>query len=484
MKIALLADLHYGEKGPLPQRRCEIAPTLLKRAVARLNRLIQPDVVLLPGDLLNDGDATDAPDRLAELRTILEKLVCPYLVIPGNHDNAADDFYRVFDRPGEFMEIAGVRFVSFVDPEEPGYNARREAVQLERFHLARRGFDGPIVAVQHTCLFPPGTTDAPYNYTNAPEIIAAMRAAGIALSVSGHYHKGTETIRDGDITFVNAPALCEIPFPFLVITMVNGRIETRRHELSMPREMQLFDGHVHTQLAYCNDNMTVKSAIELAEDFGLAGFAFTEHSGQLYFSPEEFWGKTCYQTGLNGATSQNNRILDYLAMKQQYERDSVRFGLEADFDYQGNILIPPEDRAQFDYILGAVHSLPSLTKDAPPMRETLDTFLVLVEKMLSQEIDVLAHPFRIFRRGGWDTPEELFAATAQLLRKYGVASEINFHTNEPPVEFVRQCLKYDVKLSFGSDSHDLSELGDFSYHLNLLKQAGFDGDLTDVLLPR
>ena len=78
-------------------------------------------------------------------------------------------------------------------------------------------------------------------------------------------------------------------------------------------------------------------------------------------------------------------------------------------------------------------------------------------------------------------PETLFLPTAKLLKQYGVAAEINFHINQPPVAFIRLCLDCGVNFTFASDAHDLSEIGDFAYHIDLLKQAGFDGNLQDIL---
>jgi histidinol phosphatase-like PHP family hydrolase len=40
-----------------------------------------------------------------------------------------------------------------------------------------------------------------------------------------------------------------------------------------------------------------------------------------------------------------------------------------------------------------------------------------------------------------------------------------------------------IKFTLASDAHDLSEIGDFAYHLAALKEAGFDGDYQDILLP-
>ena len=177
-------------------------------------------------------------------------------------------------------------------------------------------------------------------------------------------------------------------------------------------------------------------------------------------------------------------MFEYLAIKQAFEGESVRFGLEVDCDRRGNLILSRGDRRHFDCLFGAIHSLPVLTKDAPPTRQDHEDFLFLVEKLLTAGLDGLVHPFRIFRRSGWEPPPELFEPVATLLRRRHAAAEINFHTNEPPVEFIRTCLDSGVKFSFGSDAHHLAEIGDFACHLALLKQAGFNGDPSDILVSR
>ena len=481
--IAILADLHYGAGSSIPERRSSIGDILLKRAVSRLNRLIHPDITLVVGDLLDDGTRRGAPERLTHLRSILDELKTPYIAIPGNHDGDPEAFYRVFTSPRNVEDFCGARFLAFVDKEEPGFNARRSATDIARFRMARQGHRGPIVALQHVCLFPPEQCAAPYNYTNAAEIVAAMRDTGVVLSVSGHHHLGSEDTGEGSITFVNAPALCEAPFAFLVATVDGDSVRTQRHQLSLPENSRLVDSHLHTQLAYCNGNMTVETAIDLARDFGLAGVGFAEHSGHLYFDRQRYCDGACLREGLAGAREEDNRMPDYLALKRAHACGTVRFGLEVDCDHKGDLLLRPSDRAHFDYVIGALHSAPGLTAQQPPTEAVNNEFLFLVERLLESSPVVLAHPFRVFRRSGWDAPAELFEPTARLLRKYRTAAEINFHTNEPPVEFVQRCLHLGVRLSFASDAHDLSEVGDFAYHLALLRDAGFDGDLADVLAP-
>ena len=466
----------------MPSRRSEIADILLLRAVYRLNRLIRPDVTLVLGDLIDYGSSPDAEKNLLQIRSILDRLDSPYIAIPGNHDPIPQEFYRVFERPDEIEDIAGVRLLSFIDQEEPGCNARRSEYDLNRFRRARANYDGKLLSLQHVCLYPPDDREiTPYNYSNADEILRAMAETGVELSVSGHYHAGGEDTSNGTTMFVNAPGLCEAPFPFLEIVIDGDQIETYRHELKMPEHLRLVDNHVHTPLAYCSENMDIERSITLANDFGLGGITYTEHSGHLYFSPKRYSNKICLREGIESSIDAENRMKTYIDMKRVHEGERVRFGLEVDCDYQDRILVASQDRDQFDFFVGAMHALPSLTATKPPTQDDQDVFLALLSKLLAQGIDVLAHPFRVFRRSGWCAPRELFQPTAQLLREHGVAAEINFHTNEPHVEFIKDCLTLGVKISLGSDAHNLAEIGDFAYHLALLKEAGFDGELSDVL---
>ncbi len=335
LTIAVLTDIHYGAPSLIPQRHSEIADTLLLRAVHRLNRLIKPNITVVLGDLVDNGDAVDTGERLEQLHAILDKLHTPYIVIPGNHDGDADAFYRVFERPADIADLAGIRFLPFIDQAAPGYNATRRVSDIARFRAARNDYDGPIVALQHVCLAPPSQSDIPYNYTNAQAIADAMTASAITLSISGHYHAGTPVVRDKNSTFVNAPTLCEAPFRFLTVTLDQDQIAVQHHQLAMPKSLGLIDNHIHTQLAYCGENVTVERVLALAQDFGLAGVGFTEHSGQLYFDQHRYWGQDGLREGIASAQDVDNRTADYWKLKQLYASDTVRFGLEVDCDFQG-----------------------------------------------------------------------------------------------------------------------------------------------------
>jgi histidinol phosphatase-like PHP family hydrolase len=482
--LAVLTDLHYGTPTALSARRSEIAHILLQRAVHRLNRLIRPDVTLVLGDLIDDGHSPKTPERLATLRETLDMLTSPWLAIPGNHDGDVERFYRVFDRPAEIADLAGVRFLPFIDPEEPGYNARRRPQDIDRFRQARAGYLGPVVALQHVCLAPPDRAEAPYNYTNAAEVIAAMGEAGVTVSISGHHHAGAAPVSTETTTFITAPALCESPFAFVTVTLAGEQVSVERHQLAMPEHLGLVDMHVHTELAYCSKNMNVETAIALARDFGLAGLGFSEHSGQLHFTAHDYWQGAALEAGIAGARAENDRMQAYLDLKQRYGGSGVAFGLEVDCDYRGELLLRPEDRHRVDHVLGSIHRTPSLTRPPPPLEVLERETMALLRRLLENRIDILAHPFRIFRGAGYAPPEHLFHPVALLLREYDVAAEISYHINTPPLAFVRICLEVGVKLAFGSDAHTLYEIGEFADHLKLLADAGFDGSLSDILVPQ
>ena len=80
-------------------------------------------------------------------------------------------------------------------------------------------------------------------------------------------------------------------------------------------------------------------------------------------------------------------------------------------------------------------------------------------------------------------PEDLYLPTIELLKRYGVAAEINCHAGyRPNPEFFAPCLKHGVKLSLGTDSHNLYEVGFIMPHLRILKAVGAYGRLDEVLL--
>ena len=162
---------------------------------------------------------------------------------------------------------------------------------------------------------------------------------------------------------------------------------------------------------------------------------------------------------------------------------SAHVGLEADIRYDGTWLAHPQDLSRAGFVIGAIHEMRCLALKEPLSQEQLrDQFLWHCKRVLENGCISLAHPFRVFRRAGLPIPPGCFDPLVRMLKESGTAAEINFHTNEPPVEFFRMAIAAGVRLTLGSDTHNLYEIGDFALHLDLLKQCGVDANYDDVLL--
>jgi len=478
VKIVVISDVHFSttDNISVPSRRKEFGDILLNRTINRINRFIKPDITLLLGDLVDDAQEKD----LKVIKELSDKIQGPKLVVPGNHDGDWSQFCDVFQELPDYLDVAGYRFVPFCDEEAPGYNATRSEEDLERMKRVREGYNGPIIAIQHVPLFPPSQHECPYNLTNAESVLQIMKDANIQWVIAGHYHPGFQLFDEGFSSIV-APALCSKPFRFLVINIDGQNTEVIEHPLSMPEELRLTDFHVHSHFAYCNENMDFGKALELADVFNVPNVVFSEHSTHLYFDRET--NRAYLHDGFERAKELiSSKIPEYQdEAKKAIASPGVNVlqGLEVDCDVNGKPALLNEDREKFDILLGAMHRLPA---EAVKYTDTAsEAFRALLAKFIGCGIKILAHPLRVFRRRDLSPPASLFPFVVRLLKEHDVAAELNFHTNEPPVEFVQMCLEEGVKLSFGSDAHNLYEVGEFYPNLLLLEEAGYTGNLEDIL---
>ncbi len=482
-KIVILTDLHFSKSvNPANSKhKSEFSDVLLLRAVHRLNRYIKPDLVFIGGDLLNEPEGGDRLELLAELKKIIALIQAPTIVISGNHDPARDVFAGVIGEQPDFVDLNGIRFVPFFDREKPDFNAFRIDGELSRMRELGAEFNGPLVSLQHVPLFPPESAACPYNYTNADEIIEIMRETNYVLALSGHYHKGFELLDYEGLNYIAERALCEKPFGYAIVEIDRrGRVSCLQENLAMPEELHLVDYHVHTKLAYCNENMDIAKSIALGKMFGLDGIVISEHSTHLYFSKENYGRRLQYLEGL-AASEKNKRCAEYFALYANEADDFCRLGMEVDFDKNGRMIVEPAAWDKLEFRGGAVHTLNSIV-NGREMRAIDAEFLFLTEAAAASGVDVLVHPFRIFRRSALALPRHLFAPAVNILKRYATAVEINYHCNEPAAEFFRLCIENNIKLSLGSDSHNLYEVGEFYAHLKFLREIAPDLDLCDLLI--
>lgn len=117
MLIAQISDFHLKPEEVLAYDVADTA-TSLKKAVEHINRLNPlPDLVLLTGDLVDDG----TPESYILLKHLLSPLKPPFLIIPGNHDHK-ESLQRTFPDHGYLhssIEEGGVNYICFTFKDFP-----------------------------------------------------------------------------------------------------------------------------------------------------------------------------------------------------------------------------------------------------------------------------------------------------------------------------------------------------------------------------
>lgn len=414
MKLVILSALHFA-KGSTPEKPFEQgrnADIFLLRTVHRINRWIKPDAVIIHGPLTDPPD----PAALEELANYVKMLKMPVFVMRTASDLPSEQFYQIMPRSEDFLDVEDYR----------------------------------LIPADHE-------TFCNFMQFNDP----ARRAVFI------HPEDFTPPSCSNAVTLPAAPPLCCGKFPYLVVTLEADTVQTETEELALPDG--LFDSHMHSRYAYCAENLDIHRQLDLIRAFNLEHFALTEHSGHLYVSKQAYWDKTMLQRNGLANSTREERVKDYLALLDELDgTPGMIRGFELDVDRFGNVIVEPEDLKRVDLKVGAVHWL-----DAGDDREAMKAdFLMRTEALMRAGCHVIAHPFRVF---GWShppIPTELFEPMMKLFKKYGVAAEINFHYNMPEPDFFRLCLENGVKLAFGSDTHNLYELGEFYANLKFLKEIG------------
>ncbi len=482
LTLLAIADPHYTglarQTAQQPQMRGELARTLLSKVFTRLAHMgIKPDLTVLLGDLVeNAADRGADLDRLALLGELTRSKI-PVLALPGNHDADANAFNAVFNTAPGLHEIGGYGFLVFNDTYNEAHECTRteEALALTR-SLAETHPRLPIIALQHSPIYPAINSHYPYRPLNAAEIMDSFQKAGVILSLSGHYHKGQKARAHENVLYHTVPALCEAPFRFSLIRLTGSHVEIE--ELCLGLQLpNLVDVHCHTEHAYCGTTADTASCVALSQALGVSTLCVTEHAFQLYFEKKTAmsfaWQTDPARVEQAWASQGRFRMEAYRRFAEKLRSPYVKIGLEVDLFDNGRLLLAPEDaREDWDLLIGAVHYIQGYVPGQTTQQEAEELFIRDVTRLTDHPINVLAHPFRFFTRNRLAVPRHLFPVVAGLLADSGVAAEVNFHTDAPDPEFIRLCVEKDVKIALASDTHELAEAGEFWPHVDVLRKAG------------
>lgn len=196
MLIAQITDLHVVAEGTLALGAVD-TNACLAEAVARLNTLSpRPDVVVVTGDLVNDG----RPEEYDALGPLLSRLEIPMLAVPGNHDDrdgmravfAGADWLPADGGPIRFAVDCGPLRLIGLDTLVPG--AVHGEVGCEQLAWLERALAGrgtrPTVVMMHHPPFRTGleVADA-IGCLDGAEVQQAMAPfPGVQRVLCGHLH--------------------------------------------------------------------------------------------------------------------------------------------------------------------------------------------------------------------------------------------------------------------------------------------------------
>jgi hypothetical protein len=237
LDMLVLSDLHYigvaDRVCPIPERNCHLGPALVRAAFQELRREgIEPDLLILLGDLVDDGLAAGADADLAAVAEAARETELPILAPPGNHDGDWAQFVRLFGCGSGLHEIGGYGFLVFHDHVAPDHVTTRSPEGLSLPTQAVRERPGlPLVALQHNPLHPHIESDYPFMPTNTQEILRGYHEACVILSLSGHYHKGQPAHPVGNTIYYTLPAACEAPFRYAHIRLRGREAYVRERAL-------------------------------------------------------------------------------------------------------------------------------------------------------------------------------------------------------------------------------------------------------------
>ncbi|MEY2582632.1 MAG: 3,5-cyclic-AMP phosphodiesterase [Ilumatobacteraceae bacterium] len=172
-------------------------PDVSLRATIDAVRDVHPDLVLLTGDIADDGSL----EALRRVRDLVAELPAPIMALAGNHDDL-DNVHVVFGSK-DTVEVGAWRIVA-VESSIPGEIHGSVDVDALVGRLDRLDDRPTLIAIHHPPLSP--STHPWFQLIGAETLLAVLSArAHVRAIASGHLHEAFDRF-SGDLAVCSAPS--------------------------------------------------------------------------------------------------------------------------------------------------------------------------------------------------------------------------------------------------------------------------------------
>lgn len=214
-----------------------------------------------------------------------------------------------------------------------------------------------------------------------------------------------------------------------------------------------FDPHTHSIASGHASSATITDLAKKAADVGLNMLGITDHAPGTPCS-----GKSAYFRNLAYAPKKRCGI-------------EILYGVELNIlDKNGTVDLEDEILETLDYAIISMH-VPNYKSGSVE-----DNTFAYINAMKHPKVKIIGHPEDV------KFPID-FEALIVAAKHFGVAIEINNSSLSPNgyrgdvrdnVRTILQlCKKYNAPIVLSSDSHGVSDVGNFQYALELVKECGF-----------
>ena len=231
-RIVLLADVHLGvAETQFPHQDLTHAPDLLRRAVGLIQPL-EPDIVIVVGDLANMGTAAEyeiAREILQPLAGMIELLIGNHELLKGTIPFWRDTWKQAPYRRGEIAGLPVV-FLSSGLEHLPPTQWRGALDDAQHGFLAEASDSHPDQPLLVFCHHPLSNTvrrsDQPMfgldDTASVKQILTQHRQPVVLFSGHTHYQS---VVQVENITCITTPPLCFWPHGFLVVDIRDKQLQ-------------------------------------------------------------------------------------------------------------------------------------------------------------------------------------------------------------------------------------------------------------------